>query len=566
MKGVTIFPILFSTIVGRTLGLVAAWSLERGVKLRFLEQLLGSATIFRTFETQYILRTFNLFGFALALLWAMSPIGAQATLRVISTGYVAASSNRSVGYFGTNASAASEFDDGRSATEAVPLMNSMYMTTLISPDFMKQSYSDIWGNVKIPTIESLNSSADPDGWMAVPSSNVSFSSLLGIPMNVSAQGNSTLVLQSSYFSLQCDDPVKISPDQEVRWQELPVEQLNNFALCQNAKNLGSQRWVNDSSNNSYYVSTFSIGSLLNNSRYWVEYPSGGSWSNATLNPPRQILFQTAHNKGLNISAINCTVRFPTVQSEVYCLSNNCSVLRMRRVAPSDSVPPDAYTPLEVCQLAQVFYKYFAVIPVELTPINLHDCESMTEGYLAYGKYPGSCMGDPGTYGLDVFAYADSKIFAERLGRLMTTFWMTGFLSLGGVLSGADLTPHYSGTIVHTSSLVTTQTEKYICNDVWLFVLIISSSVLVICAVGGTVLSFLAIGPELLGYTSSLIKDNPYVPLEKTGSTMSGSERARLLGDMRLKLGDVQPDSDVGYIAISVDGSEVGALQKGRLYA
>jgi len=545
---------------------IAAWSLEHGVKLLLLEQLQGSITIFRAFQTQYLLRAFNLLALALVLLWSLSPLGAQATLRVVSIDYTSSARNQTVSYYRTDADAVTNLIDGRWTMEALPQMNSMYMTTLLSPDSMKQSYSDIWGNVKIPTIESLNSTADSDGWMTVPSGNVAFSSLLGIPTNISAQGNSTLSLQSSYFSLECDDPVKINPDQEVRWQELPVTQLNDPVLCANAKNLGSQRWVNDSANTSYYVSTFSIGSLVNNSRFWVSTPWSPNWSNATLNPPRQILFQTAYAMSLDMTAIYCTVRFPTVESEINCLANNCSVTRIRRLVRSSSVPPDAFSPLESCQIAQVFYKYFAVIPQELPPTNLHDCESTTEGYLAYGRYPGSCMGNPGTYVLNVFAHVDSKTFGERLGRLMTTFWMTGFLSRMASLNASDVEIDDPSAVSQTNSLIITQTEVYVCHNGWLLVLIISSCILVICTIASAVLNFLSIGPEILGYVSTLIKDNPYVPLEMTGSTMGGAERARLMGDMRVKLGDVYPDKDVGYIAISADGSQVGVLQKGRLYA
>jgi hypothetical protein len=43
---------------------------------------------------------------------------------------------------------------------------------------------DPWRNVKIPRFESLNSSADEDGWKAVPTGVAAddYSSLLGIPV------------------------------------------------------------------------------------------------------------------------------------------------------------------------------------------------------------------------------------------------------------------------------------------------------------------------------------------------------------------------------------------------
>ena len=48
----------------------AAWRLERGVSLGVLEQLMGSKTVFGTLSTQVILRTFNVAGVVLVLLWS----------------------------------------------------------------------------------------------------------------------------------------------------------------------------------------------------------------------------------------------------------------------------------------------------------------------------------------------------------------------------------------------------------------------------------------------------------------------------------------------------------------
>ena len=63
---------------------IAAWKIEKGVGIATLEQLLGSRTIGSTFLTLVSLRLYNFLGLLLVVLWALSPLGGQATLRTPS--------------------------------------------------------------------------------------------------------------------------------------------------------------------------------------------------------------------------------------------------------------------------------------------------------------------------------------------------------------------------------------------------------------------------------------------------------------------------------------------------
>lgn len=75
------------------------------------------------------------------------------------------------------------------------------------------------------------------------------------------------------------------------------------------------------------------------------------------------------------------------------------------------------------------------------------------------------------------------------------------------------------------------------------------------------------GPRILGYVSTMTRDNSYVDLPSGGCTLDGLERARLLKDMRVRLQDVAPEDGVGHIALSsAETSEKGNLVSGRLYA
>lgn len=65
---------------------IAAWRIQtsRGATIGFLQQCLGSQTISSAFLTQIRLRALNVFAVFTIILWCLSPLGSQASLRVIS--------------------------------------------------------------------------------------------------------------------------------------------------------------------------------------------------------------------------------------------------------------------------------------------------------------------------------------------------------------------------------------------------------------------------------------------------------------------------------------------------
>jgi hypothetical protein len=48
----------------------------------------------------------------------------------------------------------------------------------------------------------------------------------------------------------------------------------------------------------------------------------------------------------------------------------------------------------------------------------------------------------------------------------------------------------------------------------------------------------------------MTRENPHTPLPPGGSALSGLERARLLKDMQVQVGDVSPEEKYGHITIS----------------
>ncbi|RPA77344.1 hypothetical protein BJ508DRAFT_364553 [Ascobolus immersus RN42] len=106
----------------------------------------------------------------------------------------------------------------------------------------------------------------------------------------------------------------------------------------------------------------------------------------------------------------------------------------------------------------------------------------------------------------------------------------------------------------------TVTEILRLNLIWFSVYMVSCVVLLSTILSGFVYQMCfnrpgCAAPDILTYFSSLTRDNPYVrasedPANLPGSGMGGAERAKLLGDMRVRLGDVEADDDeAGHIAL-----------------
>lgn len=179
----------------------------------------------------------------------------------------------------------------------------------------------------------------------------------------------------------------------------------------------------------------------------------------------------------------------------------------------------------------------------------------TETYIATGLPPNS-----GLTRQDLFKVAKSD-FEARLGQVLNTYWLTTispYSMLGNLTQGNASTISSDGVNLQYES-------RYRVNWVFFAIFLVACTLLFVSAVGGIVLKALAPAPDVLGYVSTLTKDNPYVEVPEGGSTLGGIERSLMLKDLKLRLGDVAPENDrIGHIAIaSLDRAK--RLFVGRLY-
>ncbi|KAF7504992.1 hypothetical protein GJ744_001513 [Endocarpon pusillum] len=575
--GVTAYPHFFAIIAVRGTEMISSWLTARGATIGLLEQLFGSTNLIGTIKTQIMLRDFNLIALAMMALWALSPLGGQGILRLVTIQNSDRTTQGSVYYLDTSPSAqVSAFDSSNYFN--YDSIISVYQAALVSPNSTQMGPQDIWGNVKIPRLEALDSaSTNSDGWIDVSHDrrHTPYSSLVGMSLaNVSDRGVSNFVIPTSYYNLVCPESAKVLPyGEEILWGS-PAGGVVR-ANGQYITGFGSQRFedsLNLKPNNFWSIGTFTDqhnGTFGNNT--WTRKASD----------PLSMYFQfnsydsPEPNGTQLIVAFNCLLFNSNVESMVRCTGKTCEVTSMR---PSQSTSnPSNSTPLDNLGAAQSFFDYFAATagPTGSGIVTEFNQNSFLLQYLQTGFNPIGTVG--GTTAVNLTTIP-APILAERLARLMNTLWLPS-LSLELVTGnfnpaslGFNQTPGLSSA---TADLVT-PVQIYACSHPWFVLLLLSASCLLLVEAVGMWLKYFSslVAPKIVGHFSSLTRDNPEMEMRipPGGTALDGFERARLLRNVRVRFGDSKPRNPVmGHIILKVvdddqaEGGSYRRLVKGRRY-
>lgn len=92
---------------------------------------------------------------------------------------------------------------------------------------------------------------------------------------------------------------------------------------------------------------------------------------------------------------------------------------------------------------------------------------------------------------------------------------------------------------------------------WIILDWITCTILLFAAFASVWLRMRTVCPDVFGYVSSMTRDNPHIPVPKGGSTMSGTERARAMKNVRVKIGEVERgDGSPGHIGLALEHPEI----------
>lgn len=181
----------------------ARWAIERGDTLGRIEQLHGSSTLASTIIIAFRLRSRTFLTLFLIGLWALSPLGGQASLRIINVGDSTIQSATNVWYLLSNQT--STYASGSEMSAAKISINGIFLASLLASEKDRNASMDTFGNLKIPFLEGLKGYNEefPASWVE-PEENPMYSSIIGIPIvGHSNEADTMFQMESSYFYLDC---------------------------------------------------------------------------------------------------------------------------------------------------------------------------------------------------------------------------------------------------------------------------------------------------------------------------------------------------------------------------
>ena len=488
---------------------------------------MGSLTMFGAIELQVLLRTFDVLGVSLILMWALSPLGGQASLRLLETASQSVMTNQTLNYLDSDSM--SLLGQGADTFESAGfILNALYLSALLTPPAGQAASMDTWGNIKVPIIETLEQAgkSEIDGWFPT-TDNTSYSSLVGLPIDgIPTSGSSYFTVESYYMKASCTN----------------VSSSNLY--------IGDGGFIVNITD----VPTKNNPLLPNQPSYPDVKPLNVTFASASIASDFTFMAQ-------------CVLTRSSVESNVTCDRRSCGVIRVRR-SRFDERPP-GYTPFSFGIAASLLSMYW---PQSANSVHHPDYSTPTEYFLSDPTLKDISTSE--NRGGVSLVGMPADVFSQRFSLLLNTYWQcslapwyqTGnFPSNTSLLSGLD---NEQGVFNTTIAAVTNDHDIYICNTTWATLLLVASSVLLILGLYGAIVKHRTRGPQVLGYVSSMTRDNPYVNLPPGGCALDGLARARLLKDVTVQLRDVTPRHEVGHIALSdanpFDRNERFAF--GRLYA
>ena len=542
----------------------SSWRLENGARIGTLEQLIGSTSLGGTIASVFSLRLFNALAPTLLLIWALSPIGGQSSLHLVTAGTRHEFSTVNVTYFDTRSVSVFAQDDGI-IDIYLPTINAIFQASMMEPLSATSSQRDLWGNVKIPLLSSIASpyALMSPNWTNIASGqNLSYSSLLGIPLSGTPRnGRTNMTVETSYFTLtQVEQPSNITnPDPDQLGYLGPDIDVNNgtwyWALPQQSFSglfmaLDGFNDANSSDNLGYDIyDEYSVPTefVHQAARYLAVYSTN-------FNYKRFYMLSTTYIE----AAVSCDglpfVCQPTAirASQQPHINSNLTNLAFS----------DTWMTFGIDMASTAAY----------TDSDFSDIPQITEAF----------MNDPSTAAEVAISLSDNLVFnltatdqqlQTRAQQLINTYWQASVnpaLVTVGLRDAPDAATNIQTRRVEATNDISI--DIYTVNWAWWVAFMCATSIMFALACLALIVDCFLRGPEVLGYCTTFLRDSPFaINGRGVGSAMGASERTRRWKNVEIKLADVKAGEDVGYITVvEVDkaqersqGSWAKAISSGR---
>ncbi len=506
-----------------------------------------------------MLHRFGFVGLAVLALWLLSPLGGQSSLRILDIKNSTITSSAPIQYFSTASpplgASNTVFSGADYMAQSAPVVGALLQASLLEAVNVLESPVDLWNNVKIPRIEEVSpfSDATPGNpWIPInETGSQAWTSLSGLMVRgLPANGSSSMPLKYSYLDLSCADSTRIRPITDSKTHNTSYTSTLGMNLTLHPTNFPFT-----DSGATFFMDSPSLNSPITNSTHTINLVYGSE----------AMYMSSASDEGRFLDLFNCTMMLARVEANVSCNASSCAMVEIRRTENDAESPP--IMPFNAQQLGTLL-KW-----VPSSTGNLHDGSVSPLDYYMAGN------DSPLEAGLSREVLDFSKItgqkFSQRLTAILNTAWQASVvpysLALGGsgslnsTLGASNYVPAAS-----TTAAIQNQISVYAANRLFIGFLLVITIIMQICAVAGLILNLTATAPDILGYVSSLTRDNPYTAVPEGGSTLDGLERTRHLGNLRVQLADAAWNEPQGRVVLrslekATDGRQ-GRLSKGKLYA
>ena len=492
---------------------LAQRELQRGASVSTLQRLLGSTTFFGILYMTWVLRSINLVGLGLALLWVLSPLAAQSSLRILSAAHGKTMPSPQLSYLNiTGTSNIVPSSDWKYVNDPA---DGIFTASLVTTLLTNGSSTDLWGNVKVPLLSNLTGDSGSQDWIKVRGGSVVYSSQLGVPIfGLLSNGNTSAIVETSYIHFYCGD----------------LSGLSNKAANVSVGEVPQIRYV------------------------------GGDRTEASVTWKSLNFSDDDQQDNAPYTAVTCSMSMENIQMDVSCSRSSestqtqgtCAVTKMRRNQAGDPSFPATLA-------SNSTFNDFADSIRPAVPQGHEDYPTILDSWILdpYGSFWVAST-SPNLFEIS------PEVFSQRLTQMVNSFHMArlGYQYMTrSSLSGLQLTNLGNQTLVKSdagSAVFTSATGQGIqinsdltlhANPWWTTAFILSIMVMVAACVTTYYMESTTLIPDVLGYVSTLTRDNRHIPLENVPATLGGLERTKFLGSIALRLGDVTPGDSVGTLGV-----------------
>lgn len=574
----TVFTILFAATTGRSVKSFAMWLLQRGCSIETLDRLFGSTTVGGVVLTNSALgipRAFITYALITALLclWTVSPLASQAVLRIMSIRPDVATRQMNRAYMNITDWGALP-GAGSDGTQMVIAPNTVMNAALIAPMSTKDLPRDLWGNVKIPLLSSLQGDMTDDGWRDVKHDGfATYSSLVGLPIAMPIAGaadtsasSANMSVESWYWDMNCS----------IQQWTLGTTTTGDYRRQWDA--YFPYNWTSTIYSASPPISIYVHELGVTRAGDFCNVPCPSTGIDRTVfcpGLPARELGIILDNMGSNVYGI-CTLKTIYVETEVLCDGNGCRAVRARQRLTPD-LPPPEWTVLDICYNSSANWhplgRYFDNLSNSIQ--SRRGGSGGRNALVGFILDPTDAFSAPKTRLID----QPPDIITKRLTQVLNSYWMS---SLSSSLTTGDWGDNFQSfrgvgqqylgdqnisLLRNSTATIYDEYNVFTCNLGWLAAFTISTLIALITSISGLVFVVSGSGPRLAMNVTTMLRDSTWVQLPFVTSYMGDAGRSRRTGHTRVILGDVAPGSEVGHIAIAQEHEEfeVERLRKDRVY-